>query len=70
MARMEEEEEEEGCGGEAYPRYDVTAQLLQVGDDVAVCLDVGVLNELGEVLLSNACKEQGANNPSKTTSGN
>ena len=55
-----EELSSQGCGGEAYPGYDVTAQVLQVGDDVAVRLYVGVLNELGEVLISNACKEQGA----------
>lgn len=39
--------------GEIYPSYNVTAQVLQVMDDVAVCLYVCMLDELGKVLLSN-----------------
>ncbi len=40
--------------GEIYPCNDVTAQVLQVVDDVAVGLYVCMLDELCEVLLSNA----------------
>ena len=29
--------------------------MLHVGDDVAVCLHVSMLDELGEVLLSDPC---------------
>ena len=39
---------------ETYPGYDVTAQVLQVADDVAVDLNVCMLDELGEVLLPDA----------------
>lgn len=45
------------CSQEIYPSYDVTAQVLQVGDDVAVGLYVCMLDELGEVLLPDAYKE-------------
>lgn len=38
----------------SYLCYDITAQVLQVGDDAAVCLDVGMLDELGEALLPDA----------------
>lgn len=34
---------------------DGAAEVLQVGDDVAVLLHVSVLDELCEVLFSNAC---------------
>lgn len=37
-----------------YPSYNVTAKVLQVGDDVAVCLYVCMLDELGKVLLPDA----------------
>lgn len=39
---------------EIYPSYNVTAQVLQVVDDVAVCLYVCMLDELGKVLLYNS----------------
>lgn len=39
---------------ETYPSYNVTAQVLQVVDDVAVSLYVCMLDELGKVLLPNA----------------
>lgn len=38
-----------------HPGDDGAAEVLQVGDDVAVLLDVSMLDELCEVLLSNAC---------------
>lgn len=41
---------------ETHPGNDGAAEVLQVGDDVAVALHVGMLDELREVLLSNACR--------------
>jgi len=41
-----------------HPGYDAAAQVLQVGDDVALWLDVSVLDELGQVLLRHACAAQ------------
>lgn len=37
-----------------HPGDDGAAEVLQVGDDLAVLLHVSVLDELREVLLSNA----------------
>ena len=41
-----------------YPTDDGTAQKLQVVDDAAVLLHVGMLDELGQVLLGNAYMEK------------
>lgn len=40
---------------ETHSGDDGAAEVLQVGDDVAVLLHVSMLDELCQVLLSNAC---------------
>lgn len=43
-------------GQEMYPSYNVTAQVLQVVDDIALILYVCMLDEFGEVLFPNTYK--------------
>lgn len=39
---------------EIYPSYNVTAQVLEVGNDVAVGLNICMLDKLVQILFSNA----------------
>lgn len=41
---------------ETHPGDDGAAKVLQVGDNAAVLLDVSMLDELCQVLFSDACR--------------